>query len=217
MPEPIHCSATLNKIGSEVAFKENVEGIEEWPHKLEFREHSYRLNNYTGDTLPKWQERAVTVAFRMIQFRARKISFRRERNRDVTVDFDISFEPGDHFSSPYVLAHDYYPGQGAISSDCHINDDWDWVPTAHMGDLNHPPLIPVLGHEFLHGCGFVHDTASSSMGKELMYPSFDLGKIINKLGPRDIQRIGEQYGLRDMPHWIIQYFITRRNEGWDFF
>jgi len=227
MADPTYCQASINEFGSEIAFSEKnfadkvfatrLEGVTDWPHKIEFREHSYRLNNYTGDTLSEWQERAVTVAFRMIQMRITKASFRRERNRDVKVDIDVSFEPEDHFSSKFVLAHDYFPNQGDISSDCHINDDWNWVPTVHMADAAHPPLIPILGHEFLHGMGFGHDTLPESMGKELMYPSFNLGDPINRLGPRDLSRLQGDFGEKKRPNWVWRYFVTRRNQGWDFY
>ena len=157
------------------------------------------MNNY-HDILERWQTRAVTVALRAWQLRITKLKFRKERNLDVDVDFDVTFEEGDHFSSPNVLAHAYFPGQGDISGDCHINDRWNWQPGVHLSDLARPPLVPVLIHEFGHSLGLRHDTLSSSMNKEIMYPSINLGSPTNKLGPRDIERIQERYGVRNIPN-----------------
>jgi len=215
LTDEIKCQA-LGQI-EEIVFKENIEGIDEWPHSWPDGEISYRLNNYTTDILKRWQTRAVTVALRAWQLRITKLKFRKERNLDVEVDFDVTFEGGDHFSSPNVLAHAYFPGQGDISGDCHINDRWNWQPGVHLSDLARPPLVPVLIHEFGHSLGLRHDTLSSSMNKEIMYPSINLGSPTNKLGPRDIERIQERYGVRNIPNFIIRYFITRRNQGFDFF
>jgi len=201
----------------EILFKENLDGIDEWPHNWPDGEISYRLNNYTTDILKRWQTRAVTVALRAWQLRITKLKFRKERNLDVEVDFDVTFEGGDHFSSSNVLAHAYFPGQGDISGDCHINDRWEWQPGVHLSDLARPPLVPVLIHEFGHSLGLRHDTLSNSMNKEIMYPSINLGSPTNKLGPRDVERIQERYGVRNIPNFIIRYFITRRNQGWDFY
>jgi len=202
---------------NDILFKENIEGINEWPHSWAEGEIKYRLNNYSEDILERWQTRAVTVALRAWQLRITKLKFRRERNPDSTVDFDVSFEPRDHFSSQNVLAHAYFPGQGDISGDCHINDRWNWQPGIHLSDLARPPLVPVLIHEFGHSLGLRHDTLSTSMNKEMMYPSINLGSPVNKLGPRDVERIQSRYGTRAIPNWIIRYFINRRNQGWDFF
>lgn len=213
------CSALGNIPAKQIDFKENIEDLLEWPMSKNWPdgEIRYRLNNYTNDILQSWQERAVTVALRAWQLRITKLKFRRERNRDTSVDFDVIFEPPEHFSTKNVLAHAYFPGQGDISGDCHINDGWDWQPGVHLSDLARPPLVPVLIHEFGHSLGLRHDTNSNSSGREMMYPSINFGKPTNKLGPRDIQRIQSRYGIRNLPNWIIRYFQNRRNLGWDFY
>ncbi len=178
-------------------------------------EVSYRLNNFTGDINSEaHQLRAVTVALRVWQLRINKIRFRRERNPDVHVDFDVSFEPKEHFSSEGTLAHAWYPGNGSdISGDVHINDNWDWVTHSELQDIGHPPLVPILIHEFGHSLGLTHDTAEPL---SIMYPSFNLGKKKNSLHERDVNRIQELYGARSISQRIIDYFKRRRNLGIDF-
>jgi len=52
--------------------------------------------------------------------------------------------------------------------------------------------------------------------ESIMYPSINMGDPTNKLGPNDVQRITDRYGARNMPNWVIRYFIERRNMGFDF-
>ena len=197
-----------------ILFSENIEGIDEWPHNWPDGEVSYRLNNFTDDIESLGhQERAVTVALRVWQLRINKIRFRREYNEDVNVDFNVSFKPADHFSSEGTLAHAWYPGQGDISGDVHINDRWDWVTHSRIADIGHPPLIPILIHEFGHSLGLRHDTTEVY---SIMYPSFNLGKRKNQLHPNDIERIQDRYGKRSLPQRIIDYFRRRRDLGLDF-
>ena len=95
----LHKCELKHKSMSEISFQETVdERIEEWPHSWPDGDITYRLNNFTTD-IPKeeWQTRAVTVALRAWQLKVSKIKFRRERNPDVSVDFDVSFEKLDHF------------------------------------------------------------------------------------------------------------------------
>ncbi len=195
-------------------YVDDIEGIDEWEHSWADGEISYRLNNFSDDFKERWQTKAVTVALRTWQLRITKLKFRRERNPDVSVDFDVSFKPSSTFSSKHVLAHAWYPGQGKISGDCEINDeDWDWVPGVHMATLAKPPLVPILIHEFGHSLGLRHDTTTT---ESIMYPSFNLGLKKTKLGPRDVTRIQEKYGKRFLSNWIIEYFIQRRIRGSDF-
>lgn len=211
--DPKGCKGSDNAIGQTIEFKDNIEDINEWKHNWMDGEISYRLNNYTTDTLPKWQTRAVTVALRVWQLRITKLKFRRERNPDHTVDINVNFEPGDHFDSDTILAHAYYPGQGDISGDCHINDKYNWQPGVHLSDLSRPPLVPVLIHEFGHSLGLKHDTSTK---ESIMYPSISFANTVNKLGPRDISRIQERYGVRKLSNRFIRYFQNRRTLGWDF-
>lgn len=197
--------------------EENIEGIAEYPTTWDWNgEVSYRLNNYTQDTLPKWQIRAVTVALRVWQLRIKNLKFRRERNPDSHVDFDVSFEPLDHFSNQNVLAHAFFPSTHDSAGDCHINDYWNWVPSSNFQNLARPPLVPILIHEFGHSLGLRHDTATTSQNIEIMYPSFNLGRKMASLGPRTIQRIQARYGVRTLSQRIIDYFLARRLRGGDF-
>ena len=200
---------------SRIEFKEDIAGIDEWPHSWPAGEISYRLNNYTLDIdKQSMQDRAVTVALRAWQLRISDLKFRRERNPDVAVDFDVSFEPLSHFDNRKgVFAHAYFPGQGRVSGDCHINDEWNWTTHSALQNLSTPPLVPILIHEFGHSLGLRHDTQSS---ESIMYPSYDLGKVKNTLGPRDIARIQQRYGKRRISQRMLDYFINRRVRGFDF-
>jgi len=217
MAETVLCQVTSDKKKGRIAFKENLgSNMNVWPHSWPDGEVSYRLNSYSSDFSERHQIRAVTVALRTWQLRINKIKFRRERNRDAHVDFDVSFESADHFSSPQVLAHAYFPGQGDISGDVHINDGWSWVSGVHLADMAFPPLVPIMIHEFGHSLGLVHDNATSSQNTEIMYPSFNLGRKKTTLGPNDIFRIQQRYGVRSLSQRIIDYFANRRALGWDF-
>jgi len=217
MEKGVHCEAFVNDTAQKVEYKETIEGIDEWKHSWPDGEVSYRLNNFSTDFREKWQIRAVTVALRVWQWRVKNIKFRRERNLTAHVDFNISFKPLVHFDNRKgVLAHAYFPGQGDISGDCHINDEWDWVPGIHMQTLRNPPMTVILVHEFGHSLGLRHDTLTTSQNTEIMYPSFNLGREKYKLGSRDIERIQERYGQRTLSQRIIRYFQNRRHAGGDF-
>ena len=202
-----------------ILYKENIEGIDEWPHVWPDGEVSYRLNNFTRDiNAESHQTRAITVALRVWQLRIKKIKFRREYNPDVHVDFNVSFEPADHFSSKNIFAHAWFVGQGDISGDVHFNDGWDWVTHSELQNIGHPPIIPIGVHEFGHSLGLRHDLI---FPESIMWPSFNLGKKKNILGPNDIIRITGQgdfigYGKRSLPQRIIDYFKRRRDLGIDF-
>lgn len=199
-----------------IAFTENIEGIDnEWPHSWKKREISYRLNNLTTDIIKEnHQRRAVTVSLRAWQLHLKDLRFRRERNPDVSVDFNVSFEPLAHFDNRKgVFAHAYFPGQGEISGDCHINDEWNWVTNSKLQTMAKPPLVPILIHEFGHSIGLRHDTHTRDA---IMYPTFDMGRRKNQLHERDIQRAQERYGKRTLSQRILNYFSNRRNMAWDF-
>lgn len=218
MEQGIHCEAIVEDLNHKIAFKENIEGIDEWPHKAPEGEISYRLNNFSEDFSDAWQIRAVTVALRAWKLRVNRISFRRERNPDAHVYANVEWRPLSHFNNRKgVLAHGYFPGQGEISGDVHLNDEWDYVAGARFQDLAHPPLVAIMIHEFGHSIfGLRHDTLIESMGKEIMYPSFNLGRKFNKLGPRTITRAQERYGARTLSQRILDYFMARRLRGSDF-
>jgi hypothetical protein len=211
--EGIKCEASqaVNKI----AFSEDIEGIDEWKHSWPKGEISYRLNNETADiTNSRHQRRAVTIALRAWQLYIKDLKFRREYNNDTTVDFNVSFEGLDHFDGRKgVFAHAYFPGQGDISGDCHINDEWQWVTSSKLQTMGKPPLVPILIHEFGHSIGLRHDTA---VREAIMYPYFDMGATKNQLHQRDITRAQTRYGKRTLSQRILNYFSNRRNQAWDF-
>ncbi len=208
------CEAITTNNG-DIQFAETVdERIDEWPHSWPEGEISYRLNNFSGDLYKRWQTRAVTVALRAWQWKLSKIKFRKERNKDVSVDFDVSFEDLSHFDDKKgVLAHAVFPGQGKASGDCHINDDWHWRPGVHNSTMGKPPLVPILIHEFGHSIGLQHDPYDTT---DIMYPSFDLGKKKNTIGERSTKRAQARYGVRTLKPWQMAYWINRRNNGADF-
>ena len=208
--KPKYCEARVTPM--QIKFEDNQ--IDEWKHSWPEGEISYRLNNLSDDLSKRWQVRAVTVALRVWQLRLSKIKFRRERNPDAHVDFNVAFDDLDHFDGRKgVLAHAYYPGQGDISGDCHINDEWNWVASSRDQSLSKPPLVPILIHEFGHSLGLVHDPTST---KSIMYPSFNLGLKKYRLGPNDIRRIQERYSPRTLPQRIYDMFARRRLAGRDF-
>ncbi|UVF62299.1 matrixin family metalloprotease [Nitrososphaeria virus YSH_462411] len=208
----LRCQASINK--NYLMFN-NSELIEnEWPHKWEHSPVTYRLNNLTNDIEKReHQIRAVTAAFRAWQLHI-NLKFKRVYDSFEKVDINISFQPLDKFDNRKgVLAHAYYPGQGELSGDIEINDEWNWVTHTELMNLSSPPLIPVLIHEIGHSLGLKHDTSTALA---MMYPSFDLGKPKNKLHTNDITRMQSRYGKRTMKQRFIDYFYKRNAEGYDF-
>jgi matrix metalloproteinase-25 (membrane-inserted) len=207
-----HCKAFAS--GNYADFTEKpVPLIEEWPHNWNKGEISYRINTHTDDTTRRGQERAVTVALRIWQLRIKDLKFKREYNIDTDVDFNVSFKPLENFSSPGVLAHAWFPGQGPISGDVEINDEWNWVTHSLIGDMGRPPLVPVMTHEFGHSLGLRHNIIDKT---SIMYPSFNLGQKKNKLNDNDVERIQARYGARTISQRLIDYFRRRRDLGLDF-
>ena len=70
---PVYCELSMNGLrgeiqGSTQGTVDHSEIVDEWPHNWPKGTLTYRLNNFTPDIEErKWQERAVTVAFRTWQ------------------------------------------------------------------------------------------------------------------------------------------------------
>ena len=109
----------IQKDSNSLVFSETVDTpiYNEWPHSWPLGEISYRLNNYTDDIVKEhWQERSVTVALRCWQLRLSGLKFRRERNPDTHVDFNVEFEDLAHFNvKKGILTHAWFPCQGPDS------------------------------------------------------------------------------------------------------
>lgn len=185
--------------------------IKEWSKKFEKSVLTYKLHNLSNDIAKaEHQTRAVTVAFRVWGLRIKNLRFRRIYDNE-NPDLDIWFRPQSYFGSAGVLAHATFPGQSQFYIE--INDGWDWVTHAALGDIGHPPIVPIMIHEIGHVLGLVHDTFSN---QSIMYPSFNLGAKKNDLYTRDVNRIQWLYGVRTISQRIIDYFRRRRDAGWDF-
>lgn len=215
---PVFCELSMNGMRGEIvgstqgADAEQI--IDEWPHSWPKGTVTYRLNNLSPDIENrKHQIRAVTVAFRVWQLRIKDLKLKRVYDSFTNVDINISFEPLSHFRSKGVLAHAIFPGQGEPSGDIEINDEWHWVAATKWQTISKPPLTSVLIHEIGHSLGLRHDTSTTD---SIMYPSFSLGTPKNKLHKNDIERIQSRYGKRRLSQRIIDYFIKRRTQGYDY-
>ncbi len=201
------CEAIVDN--STLSFKDSLEQ-REWHKFWPDGTVTYRLNNFSDDFSKKWQYRVITDALMFWQWRIKKIKFKRVRDPLAQVDMNISWKPQSSFSSPNVLAHAWYPGQGVISGDVEINDKWDYRATVRRATLANPPLLPIMIHEFGHSIGLTHDM---NYPESIMYPSFDLGKKKTTLGPVDVSRIQKIYGARTRMQRIIDIWRKRAMSG----
>lgn len=201
------CEAIIGD--ADISFKDSLEQREWtkfWPDGIV----TYRLNNFSDDFSKRWQYRVITDALMFWQWRIKKIKFKRVRDPLAQVDMNISWKPLSFFSSKNALAHAWYPGQGEISGDVEINDEWDYRATVRRATLSKPPLLPIMIHEFGHSIGLTHDVINR---ESIMYPSFDLGKKKTVLGPVDVERIQIHYGARTRMQRMIDIWRKRAMSG----
>ena len=148
---------------------------------------TYRINDRTPDLAPSVTNIAIAEAFKLWRDKCR-LEF-----IEVTgpSDIEIRFATGEHgdgipFDGPSgVLAHAFFPGQGAISGDAHFDEGETWTNSGNGIDL-----VTVAAHEFGHSLGLAHSTTAGA----LMYPFYSGPHRF--LSPDDIGGIQALYGVR---------------------
>ena len=174
---------------------------------------TYKLISYSKDPrILELQDKVLTVALRAIQLRVKNIRFKRiydDAPSDIRVEWhhDLTVFKGNN----NVLAQAYYPTNrprtSRFSGLIQFNDNHEW---SIYGNNNTQPMLHVMMHELGHSLGLVHDVNHS---ESVMYP-YCTGKI--KWSKRDLQRLWSFYGKRTISQRILDYFIKRRQKGYDF-
>lgn len=151
---------------------------------------SYRIISYPTNGLRRRLVDLETArAFAMWQ-EVSNLKFRKRRFGPV--DIEISFAKGAHGDqNPFngrggVLAHAYFPGNGAISGDAHFDDDEPWSVTPYKGIQ----LLNTLTHEFGHSLGLEHSRVPGS----IMAPYYKGWDTNLRLSDDDIKGIQYLYG-----------------------
>ena len=110
------------------------------------------------------------------------------------VDIEIIFARREHGDGPEwafdgrggTLAHAFFPGQGTISGDVHMDDDELWSITPYVGTQ----ILNTLAHEFGHSLGLGHSNTPGALMARF-YKGWDVNL---RLSNDDIQRIQSLYG-----------------------
>ena len=125
---------------------------------------------------------------------------------DIRIDF-VTGDHGDGFpfdGASGVLAHAFYPEQGAISGDTHMDDAETW-------SVNTPPsgidLVSVIAHEFGHALG-AGVRSNTSNGAHVCLLRQDVHR---NLEPDDIAGIQSIYGAGLLASGM--YTIRQKSSG----
>lgn len=212
--EPNYVKCTLQKeatgeINLKLTDQNNVDvsDIDEWSNRWPDGIITYKFISHSEDqAIIDIQDKALTIALRAIQLRVKNIRFVRVRDEAKHADIRVEWH---HNISVFnnkknVLAQAYLPTNDPKTSWwsglVQFNDNWDWDAYGKNGKQ---PLLHVLMHELLHSLGLVHDSYSES----IMYP-YSNGKI--HFSKRDLQRLWNKYGKRNLSERLINYFMERR-------
>jgi hypothetical protein len=152
---------------------------------------TYAFQEFTGDLTPAEIRAAISAAFGYWAA-VTPLSFT-EVDMTGNPHIIIRFVSGDHGDgSPFdggggVLAHAFYPEQGAISGDSHFDDAETWSINLPASGID---LYTVAAHEFGHALGLGHSTVNSA----LMAPYY--GGPHRYLDQDDIDGIQAIYGVQ---------------------
>ncbi|MEM8823712.1 MAG: matrixin family metalloprotease [Pseudomonadota bacterium] len=171
---------------------------------------TYAYQEFTGDLSQAEIRAAVSAAFGYWAA-VTPLSFA-EVAMSGSPDIIIRFVTGDHGDgSPFdggggVLAHAFYPEQGAISGDSHFDDAETWSVDLPASGID---LYTVAAHEFGHALGLGH----SAVNDALMAPFY--GGPHRFLHQDDIDGIQSIYGVQQWHNnkQVLRAFATYHSKN----